>query len=72
MAILPLMRGVVITECNINDKNSYINSIELHSGGTWYRIEAGGAVSYVAAGAIVTNEDELGYEDPSPLLANYL
>ncbi|HEY4199310.1 MAG TPA: hypothetical protein VGM83_02005 [Devosiaceae bacterium] len=69
MAVPPVMKGMSITNCTTADEELLLNLAALPSSKPWYRLEADGAVGYIAAGTIVTNEDELGYEEASPLLA---
>lgn len=68
MAILPVMKGMTITELDpaIDELPLSVMSIGIRR--PWYRIESEGVVGYVAAGAILTNEDGLGYDGPSGLL----
>jgi hypothetical protein len=68
MAIPPVMNGLTITKCDAIDDVPLANLAGLHSLKPWYRIDADRLVGYVAAGAFITNEDELGYEDASPLM----
>ena len=72
MALPPVMKGVTITECGTagDELPAGLNASQVSK--PWYRIEADGAVGYVAAGAVVTNEDDLGYEESSPLLSGPL
>ena len=69
MALPPVMRGVTISECGAagDELPSCLNAFQISK--PWYRIETEGSVGYVAAGAIATNEDDLGYEEPSSLLS---
>lgn len=68
MAIPPVMKGLIITKCDVIDEVPLANLVSLHSSKPWYRIDSDRLVGYVAAGAFVTNEDELGYEEASPLM----
>jgi hypothetical protein len=72
MAVPPVMRGVTITECGAagDELPSGLNAFQISK--PWYRIETEGCVGYIAAGAIETNEDDLGYEEPSSLLSGPL
>lgn len=72
MAVPPVMKGVTITECGAADDELPAGINALRVSKPWYRIEADGTVGYIAAGAIVTNEDNLGYEEPSALLSGPL
>ena len=69
MAVPPVMRGVTITECGAagDELPSFLNAFQISK--PWYRIETEGAAGYIAAGAIVTNEDDRGYEESSSLLS---
>ena len=72
MAVQPVMRGMTITECSttVDELPACLNASQVSR--PWYRIETDGAVGYVAAGVMVTNEDQLGYEEPSSLLSGPL
>ena len=69
MAVLPVMKGITIIECDMPRDEILPSLGALQVAQPWYRIEADGTVGYVAAGAVVTNEDHLGYEEPSTLLS---
>lgn len=72
MAVPSVMKGLSITEYGTKDDElpDSLNSLNISK--PWYRIEADGAVGYVAASAVVTNEDNLEYEAPSSLLTGAL
>lgn len=72
MAIPSVMKGVTITECGAVDDELPAGMAAFRVSKPWYRIETDGAVGYIAAGAVVTNEDNFGYEEPSSLLSGPL
>ena len=66
MGVPTIMKGMVISECHaVSELPADLDTSRISK--PWYRIEADGILGYVAAGAMVSNEDDLGYEEPSPL-----
>ena len=68
MALPPVMNGLRISACKAGEELPDAARV-VGISKPWYRIESDGLVGYVAAGAVVTNEDELDYEEPSSILS---
>lgn len=70
MALPPAMRGLRVTKCDMATEGLLAALPEISSSKPWYRIEADRLVGYVAAGAVLINEDELSYNEASPLISS--